>query len=318
MRTILCLPTLTKDQQERISRVAAGNRVLFDRKMLTEQDYREAEVVLGWTSQVKEALERGDSNIRWIQSPSSGVDHFPLQLLKEQGVLLTDASGVHANSVSESAMAMMLGFARGIAAAVRNQSEKIWDRAMPMAELGGKTLAIAGAGQIGSRLAQLAKAFGMRVIAVRRSGSPMAEADETLDAGRLNEALQQADYVVNILPLTQETRHLFDEERFAQMKNTAYFINVGRGKTVRTDHLVKALESGQIAGAGLDVFEEEPLPPDHPLWTMKNVILTPHNAGGLTPENKERTVQLFIANLELYLSGQAEAMKNLVDFQKQY
>jgi phosphoglycerate dehydrogenase-like enzyme len=312
------LPTLAKDQQEEISRAAAGCRILFDRKSLTEEDYREAEVVLGWTSQVQNALEKGDTKIRWIQSTSSGVDYFPMELLKKRGVVLTDASGVHAFSVSESAIAMMLAFARGIAASVRNQAGKIWDRAMPTRELGGATLTIAGAGHIGRRLAHLAKAFDMRVIAVTRSGNPLPEADETYDASRLDEAISQADYVVNILPLTGETHYLFDEERFSRMKNTAYFINVGRGPTVRTEDLVKALESGQIAGAGLDVFEEEPLPPEHPLWAMNNVILTPHNAGGITYENRKRLVKLFTANLELYLSGQAESMRNVVDYEKQY
>ncbi len=318
MRTILCLPALTEDQRERIGRAAAGCRILFDRKEMSERDYREAEVILGWTAQVREVLEQGETKLRWVQSVSSGIDYIPLDLLEERGVKLTDASGVHARSVAESAFAMMLGFARGIAASVRNQFATRWDREMPMAELTGATLAIVGAGQIGRELAGFARAFDMRIIAVRRSGDPMPEADETVDSARLDEALQQADYVVNILPLTGETRHLFDENRFFQMKKSAYFINVGRGQTVRTAHLIRALEAGRIAGAGLDVYEEEPLPPDHPLWKMTNVILTPHNAGLLTPENRERLVRLFAANLELYLSGHADSLRNLVDFRKQY
>ena len=318
MRTILCLPKLTEEQQERIVRAAAGCRVLFDRNSMTESDYREAEVILGWTAQVKDVLEKGEASVRWIQSVSSGVDYFPLELLKRRGVTLTDASGVHAVSVAETAMAMMLGFARGIAASVRNQSRQVWDRAMPVSELYGATLTIAGAGQIGRRLTQLAKAFGMRVIAVSRSGRAPEEADETCAADRLDDAIRQADYVVNILPLTKETHHLFDEKRFALMKKTAYFINVGRGPTVHTEHLVEALKAGRIAGAGLDVFEEEPLPPDHPLWRLDNVILTPHNAGGATLENRQRLTELFAANLELYLSGQTSSMRNVVDYDKQY
>lgn len=318
LRTILCLPKLTEEQQERISRVAVGHRVLFDRKAMAEQDYLEAEVILGWTGPVLEALQRDDAKIRWIQSISSGVDYFPFDLLKKRGVILTDASGVHASSVAESTMAMMLGFARGIAAAVRTQSGKVWDRSLPTHELNGATLTIVGAGQIGRRLAHLAKAFDMRIIAVSRSGKPLPEADETYDASRLDEAIRQGDYVVNILPLTPETHHLFDETKFALMKETAIFINVGRGPSVREDHLVEALKSGRIAGAGLDVYEEEPLPQDHPLWTLDNVILTPHVAGGYTPENRQRVVDLFTANLELYLSGQAESMRNIVDFEKQY
>ena len=318
MRTILCLPKLTEEQQERIVRAAAGCRVLFDRNRMTEDDYREAEVIFGWTAQVRDALEKGDAKVRWIQSISSGVDYFPLDLLKRRGVTLTDASGVHVVSVAETAMAMMLGFARGIAASIRNQSRKFWDRTLPVSELFGATLAIVGAGQIGRRLAQLAKAFGMRVIAVSRSGRALQEADETYAADRMDDAIRQADFVVNILPLTKETHHLFDEKRFALMKKNACFINVGRGATVHTDHLVEALKAGRIAGAGLDVFEEEPLPPDHPLWTRDNVILTPHIAGGLTPENRQRVTELFASNLELYLSGQTSSLRNVVDYDKQY
>jgi len=319
MRTMICLHGFTEEQQAAVRRAAPEFCIVFGRTADVEDHYyREAEIICGWNEKVKEEALREDSKLRWVQSWSSGIDSLPLALLEERGVLLTDASGVHARSVSETVLAMMLGLSRGIAAAVRNQQAAVWESPPTLAEMNGGTVAIVGAGEIGREVARLARAFDMRVVAVRRSGGAMPEADAVYDTSRLDDALREADYVVNILPLTGETRHLFDAARFARMKKGAYFINVGRGATVRTDDLVEALAGGVIAGAGLDVFEQEPLPGDHPLWTMSNVILTPHNAGGMTARNKERLVRLFVANLERYLSGDAGSLRNLVDFRKQY
>jgi D-2-hydroxyacid dehydrogenase (NADP+) len=318
MRTIICLQEFTEEQQELVRQKASDCRIVFDHTEVIEDcDYREAEIVCGWNGKVMEHSLQKDSKLRWLQSGSSGIDNLPLKLLEERGVLLTNASGVHARSVSETVLAMMLGLSRGIAASVRNQLNTLWESPSTLAEVNGSTLAIIGAGHIGSEVARLARAFDMKVIGVRRSGGTMPGADLTFDISRLDEALRDADYVVNILPITNETFHLFDASRFGQMKKSAYFINVGRGATVRTEDLIEALSSGTIAGAGLDVFEQEPLPVDHPLWAMPNVILTPHNAGGAV-RNKERLAKLFAFNLELYLSGQSASLHNLIDYSKQY
>lgn len=321
MRTIICLHHFTKQQQELVRSAAPDCRLVFEQPgdKLDEQLYREAEVICGWNASVKEVALAEGSALRWLQSASSGIDKMPLDLLEQREIVLTDASGVHARSVSETALALMLGLSRGIAASVRNQQQARWDGSMPLAEMNGGTVAIVGAGQIGSEVSRLARAFDMRVVAVRRSGGEMPGADVTYDNSRLDEALEQADYVVNILPLTDETYHLFDAERFARMKPTACFINVGRGATVQEEALVEALKSGVIAGAGLDVFEQEPLLQEHPLWSLPNVIVTPHIAGGMTVRNKARLVELFAANLKRYMSGGgAEALRNLVDFGKRY
>lgn len=320
MRSILCLPELTTEQQEAVRSAAPGLTIQFGSSSagFEDRDYREAEVIFGWDAKVKSvALEEG-TKLRWVQSWSSGIDSLPLTQLEKRGILLSDASGVHARSVSETAVAMMLGLARGIATAVRNQGTGLWESPSTLAEMNGGTVAIVGAGEIGREVARIAQAFDMRVVAVRRSGGAMAEADVVYDTSRLDEALSEADYVVNILPLTNETKHVFGAERFAVMKPSAYFINVGRGATVRTEDLIEALNNGIIAGAGLDVFEQEPLPAEHPLWSMPNVIVTPHNAGGMTVRNTERLVKLFADNLKIYLSGENESLRNLVDYSKKY
>ncbi|WP_219834835.1 D-2-hydroxyacid dehydrogenase [Paenibacillus sp. R14(2021)] len=319
MRTILCLQAFNPEQQEAIKRAAPDAAVIFGHMgAVEEQHYREAEIIFGWDANVKAiALQQG-SGLRWVQSWSSGIDSLPLDLLAERGILLTDASGVHARSVSETVIAMMLGLARGIASAVRNQQRSVWESPRTLAEMNGGTVAIVGAGEIGREVARLARAFDMRVAAVRRSGGAMPEADVVYGLAELDDALREADYVVNSLPLTSETWHLFHAERFAVMKSGAYFINVGRGGTVRTEDLVAALNTGVIAGAGLDVFEQEPLPADHPLWGMPNVIITPHNAGGMTVRNTERLVKLFVSNLTAYLTEGPDKLRNLVDYRKKY
>ncbi|MFD0672847.1 D-2-hydroxyacid dehydrogenase [Cohnella sp. GCM10027633] len=319
MRTILCLFDMTEEQREAVKRAAPGCEIRFSQDAAPgEGDFREAEIVFGGHPKVKEISLQEGSKLRWLQSWSSGIDSLPLDLVESRNVLLTDASGVHAKSVSETAVAMMLGLSRGIATAVRNQRTATWESPATLTEMNGGTVAIVGAGEIGREVARLARSFDMRVLAVRRSGGPMPEADAVFETARLDDALREADYVVNILPLTDETRHLFDAGRFAVMKRSAYFINVGRGATVRTDDLVAALTQGHIAGAGLDVFEQEPLPAEHPLWALPNVILTPHNAGGMTVRNTERLVRLFVSNLGTYLSGETGRLRNLVDFSKKY
>jgi D-2-hydroxyacid dehydrogenase (NADP+) len=265
------------------------------------------------SARVQEIAMQEGTKLQWLQSWSSGIDSLPLELLEKRGILLTDASGVHARSVSETAFAMMLALSRGVAFAVRQQATSNWESPPTLAEMNGGTVAIVGAGEIGREVARLARAFDMRVVAVRRSGTAMPEVDAVYDQSRLDVALAEADYVVNILPLTSETKHLFNAQRFAAMKSGAYFINVGRGGTVRTEDLIEALDKGKLAGAGLDVFEQEPLPPEHRLWTMPNVILTPHNAGGNTVRNVDRLAKLFAHNLALYNAGETRIMRNLVD-----
>jgi len=169
---------------------------------------------------------------------------------------------------------------------------------------------------VGTEIARIAQAFGMHTLGVRRSGRPAPHVDDMRTPDRLDEALAESDVVVNVLPHTEETVRLFDAVRFSRMKPSAIFINVGRGTAVDTDALTEALKNGVIAGAGLDVCEPEPLPEDHPLWALDNVILTPH-IGGATERYKARMTELFVANLQAYLATGTPA-KNIVDYAKSY
>lgn len=213
---------------------------------------------------------------------------------------------------------MMLSLTRNLHKQMRSQINKEWRSEGNLPEMHGKTIGILGVGSIGLEVARLAKAFGMEVLGFRRSGKPEAEVDEMIEYGAegLNELLRRSDYVVNTLPLTQETYRIIGKEQFEIMKPTALYINIGRGGTTDEGALINALREGQIAGAGLDVFEEEPLSQESPLWELENVILTPHVSGN-TEHYARRAMDIFIDNFKDYLSGKLPE-RNRVDLDKGY
>ncbi|TET95738.1 MAG: D-2-hydroxyacid dehydrogenase [Dehalococcoidia bacterium] len=262
--------------------------------------------------------------LRWVQLTAAGVeDLLDSELASARGrIILATASGIHAVPIGEYVMGAMLAFAKGLPAAMRAQAERTW-RPYLAEELCGKTVGILGLGAIGGYTAKLAKADGMRVLAIRRSVRRRAagreagalDVDELLSPSDLPYLLSQADYVVIAVPLTPESRGLIGERELRTMRPTARLINISRGAVIDEAALVRALKEEWIAGAALDVFQEEPLPPDSELWGMDNVILTPHISGG-TPVYMERAVALFCDNLRRYLAG--EPLRNVVDLQRGY
>jgi phosphoglycerate dehydrogenase-like enzyme len=213
---------------------------------------------------------------------------------------------------------VMLMFAKGAHRLLRAQSERRWTRLLP-SELRDRTVGVVGMGAIGTEVARLAQAAGCRVLAIRRSAaarrSGEAPADEVLPPSDLPYLLSESDYVVLSVPLTEETRHLIGPDELRAMKPTAVLINISRGAVVDEVALVRALKEGVIGGAGLDVFEREPLPDDSELWGMENVILTPHISGG-TERYFQRAVPIFCENLRRYLDGRP--LLNVVDPQRGY
>ncbi|WP_053363856.1 D-2-hydroxyacid dehydrogenase [Bacillus sp. FJAT-27251] len=275
-----------------------------------------AEIIVGWKKEISEALN-SDSPLRWVQSWSAGVNSMPLAKLEEMDVILTSANGVHAYPISETIFALMLALTRNIHVYVKNQLNRKWHHSGLKLELHGKTIGIIGVGAIGLETAKIAKAFGMEVIGIRHSGNPEKNVDEMYLPKQLDEVLPRCDYVVVTLPLTSETRGLFGKEQFALMKTSSMFINIGRGAIVKENELIDALSNGEIAGAGLDVFEKEPLSEDSPLWDMDNVIITPHTAGSTEHYAKRVLQDIFIPNLKAYRAGNVPSI-NLVDYKKGY
>jgi phosphoglycerate dehydrogenase-like enzyme len=229
--------------------------------------------------------------------------------LRAREVAMTSASGVHGPNIAEHALAMMLMFARRLPLYFRHQIAGRWDRAVrgrddpAIQELGGATLAVVGLGHIGELIAEKARVFGMRVIGVRRdAGRPSSAADRVVGLDRLGDVLAEADHVCLSLPLTPGTRHVIDASKLARMKPTAFLYNVSRGGIVDEPALVEALERRRIAGAGLDVFEQEPLAAASPLWRLDNVILTPH-VSGVTPRYFDRFAPILAENLRRWMDG---------------
>ena len=247
--------------------------------------------------------------LRWIHTFSIGVDHPAYARIVERGITLTNGAGTQSMPIAQYVFLMMLHHVKGMAAWERAQARREWART-PSDELTGKTVALLGLGGIGAEVARLAKAFRMRVIGLRRRPEPVEHVDELLPPGAVGELCARADFLVNCAPLTRQTRGAIGAAELARMKPGAYLINVARGPIVDEPALVAALRKGRIAGAALDVFEVEPLPPEHPLWDLPNVIITPHTAPA-SPLHIQRGTELFVENLRRYARG--EALLNLVD-----
>ena len=274
----------------------------------------EIDIIFGGMS--REMFKRAE-RLKWVQTWGAGVDGMMYPEFVHSEVLLTSAKGTVGVHLSEHAMALLLGLTRGIARAIRTSD---WDERMPIRhaswELIDKTMGIVGLGGTGQHVAVRAHAFGMKIIAV---DAELVDVPDCVSAcwpmDRFCDLLSASDIVVVCCPLTKETHGLFDRVAFGKMQPHALLINVTRGKIVDEGALLAALENGQIAGAGLDVTPQEPLPDDHPLWRMPNVIVTPHTAGG-SPNRQDRTVNLFCENLRRFRKG--EDMLSVIDKQKGY
>jgi len=254
--------------------------------------------------------------LRFIQAIGAGTDQFPCAELVKQGIRLASARGVNYRAVAEHAMALILGLSRRLPEARDNQAKRNWrgmigDLSQREDELGGKTLLVVGLGQIGGRLAQLAKAFDMRVVGLRRdpaAGRGAADAVHTMSELKL--LLPEADFVALTCPLTKETEKLVGAEALGLMKPSAHLVNLARGRVVDEGALVEALAAHRIAGAGIDVTTEEPLAASSPLWGMEHVLITPHTAGE-TRHYEDNVTEILRDNLGRLWRGE-EQLRNQV------
>ena len=257
------------------------------------------------------------SKLQFIQSISAGLDQYDRDLLARRGIRLASAAGVNAEAVAQHAMALILALKRQLHTGRDNQAAKLWrgmisDIGAREDQLNGKTLLIVGIGRIGSGLARLAQAFEMRVIATRRDPSAGAQGAHAVYAqDRLPELLPQADIVALTCPLTPQTENLIDAKAISLMKPSATLINVARGRVVDEEALIKALQQQRLAAAGLDVTREEPLPAASPLWTMPNVLITPHTAGE-TQRYEDAVIDILLDNLERLWRGESTLRNQVI------
>ena len=301
-RLSICFAHVAYQMQARFDARGTGIRC-FQVRSREELAARVAEadvlsVSMMWSNELIARAPR----LRLIQSISAGVDQYDRAALAQAGIRLASAAGVNANAVAEHAMALILSLSRRLPEARDNQARRIWrgmisDPAQREAELAGRTLLIVGLGRIGSRLARLARAFDMRVLATRRdpaAGAGAADAVGGMEA--LGTMLPEADYVVLACPLTPQTERLINAETLALMRPGAALVNVARGRCVDEPQLVAALGEGRIAAAALDCAAEEPLAESSPLWAMPNVLVTPHTAGE-TRAYEDNVIDILLDNI---------------------
>jgi len=272
----------------------------------------QAEVMVGVFSllpPVKKAI-----NLKWVHGFGVGADGLEAKIITSP-ILVSNSSGVAAIPIAEHILTFLLMFTKKVYATFVNQQQKNWEK-QNLTELYGKTVLIVGLGHIGKEAARLVSCMGAKVMAIDQAQKEKPDFVEILKTKEeFNELLPLADFVVICVPLTKETHHLFGAEKFKQMKSTAVLVNIGRGAIVHEKELIDALENKVIAGAALDVQEIEPLPQDSPLWSMENVIITPHHSQS-SERYMDRAIDLFCENLKAYLKG--ERLPNLIEKERGY
>ena len=279
-----------------------------------------AEVLFAWGI-ARRHVDKADT-LRWMHTPLAGVDRVLSPELVKSPIRITSSRGVNSVAVAEHTLGLILSMTRGIADSVRAQGEcrwaqhEIWGRRPPVQELHGQVLGILGLGDIGRELAVRARALGMTVWGLVRTPRAKPDyVDRLLAAGKEEALIRASDVLVLAVPLTDDTKGMIGERQLKRMKHTACLINIGRGELVQESALVRALREGWIAGAGLDVYAAEPLPPSSPLWSLPQVVMTPHIAG-THPQYMGRSAEIFLNNLKRYLAG--EPLINEVDKQAGY
>jgi phosphoglycerate dehydrogenase-like enzyme len=284
------------------------------------EELPDTDIFLGYSLRPKQLKDA--RKLKWIHSTAAGVAQLMYPELRDSGILVTNPSGIFSVPMAEHTMGLLLALARNFPDSVRHQDQSrwsqqdLWDKPQHLTELNGQVLLIVGYGSIGRELARRAKAFDLRVWGVTRSGKgDLTHAERIVPASQLDEVLPQADYVVIAAPETPETKHLMGEPQLARMKPGARLINVARGSLLDESALVRALSSGALGGAALDVAETEPLPPESPLWKAPNLFITPHTSA-ISDRLWNRQTSLFMELLERWFDGRE--MFNRIDFSRGY
>lgn len=319
--TVVTDVTFSAELAEQVAQIVRPHGAVFINGLKNDNEAELAKADAMYITNLTAERFRAATSLKWIHSPWVGVNRWlAIEEVVNSSVILTNGSGVIAGSVADQVLAFMLGLSRQMPQQWAAQQQKHWsagaDFTKKMDELAGQTVGLVGYGAIGREIGRRAKAFGMSVIATRTNpGTPAEFLDQAFASEDLPQLLAASDWLVVTAPLTPQTDGMLGAAQFAQMKPTAYLINIARGQLVKEAELIEALQEGRIAGAGLDVFEREPLPAESPLWELPNVLITPHTAG-IFQKLFPRSVEFFCANLRRYLAG--EPLENVVDKQRGY
>lgn len=311
---ILVTNSLAERHHKTIMTASPDSRIIPCTLEEAREYIADTDILVTWGTMDIRPLHLTAPKLKWIHALSAGVESLTYPEIQSDNTLLTNSRGIHGIPISEHVLAMLLAFTRGLNVFIRQQANKVWKRS-PVEEIHDKTIGIVGLGSIGREIAKKAKGMGMHVVASKRTMTTEIFVDKLYAPNQLDELLAVSDFVVVCLPLLEETKNLFTLKEFSAMKPSAYFINVARGPIINEKDLITALEEGLIKGAGLDVFDHEPLPDTSPLWDMKNVIITPHLAA-LSPNYLDRAIKLFADNLARFI--QHKEMLNVIDKTKGY
>ncbi|GAB3805282.1 D-2-hydroxyacid dehydrogenase [Virgibacillus kimchii] len=306
----------TSEQIDKLTRIYSGKvEVIEDLNDEHACDWDQVEILISYGHQVNKAFLDRCSNLKWIQAFQSGVERFPLEELRKRNIILTNMVGIHAIPMSEYTISMILFFARDFQKYLGNQRKHLWDREELVGEAHGKVAGILGAGRIGQEIARRLEFLGMKVYGMNTSGKLKPHFHKMYTPDKKLDLLQQCDFVILILPLTKQTENLIGEEELTIMKNDACLINIGRGPLINERAFIKAMKTNEIRGAALDVFHEEPLPEDSPLWDLENVLITPHVAAK-TVKFLDRCIDKFRINADNYLTNMP--LDNEIDLNRGY
>lgn len=280
------------------------------------EDLKEAHILITYGEDLSDQHIEQAAALKWIMVFSAGLDRMPFKAISGTDIIVTNVRGIHAVPMAEYTLGMMLQTAREAKSVIENEKNHDWNRSPVMTELHGKTVGILGAGAIGQEVARLAKAFNMEVIGFNRSGKKPENFDSIVTFDNLATLLKSSDFIVSVLPKLTETDNILAAEQFKQMKNSAVFINIGRGNAVNEADLLSALKNGEFSHAVLDVFKEEPLPEDSPFWLEEKVTVTPH-ISGISRQYQPRALKIFEHNLKV-MTGHGGDYLNVIDPEKGY
>lgn len=316
MKQVLVTTPLLPRHREALEKAGEGCAFTYcSAAQVTKDMVAAADILIG---NVAPGLIGASEKLGWIQLASSGADAYVKPGVLHEKTLLTNSTGAYSKSVAEHAFAQTLMLQKNLHLYRDDQNKAVWKDEGPVTSIADAVVAVIGLGEIGLHYARMAKALGAYVLGVKRRESPCPEGvDELYTMEGLEEALARADVVMSVLPETSQTHHLFTKERFALMKSSAVFINVGRGGAVASDVLEEVLTKGVIAAAAVDVTEPEPLPGESPLWSIPNLVITPHVAGDFhLAETLDNVAAIAVKNLKAYLTG--GELVNPVDFESGY
>ena len=288
----------------------------FENIEAARESLAEADILVTFGSDVEEKYLQPAKRLKWMMVLSAGIDKIPTELLKKRNIIVTNVKGIHKTPMAEYAISMLLNYCRSSLFFAERQKEREWDKSIQPRELAGSTLTVVGAGAIGEELARLAQALGVKTIAVTNTGGQRPYFDQVYQNDELEVALKNADFVVSILPSTEETKGYYQREQFKWMKNSAVFLNMGRGNAVDEETLISALNQGDIDHAILDVTPIEPLPKESLLWSHEKVTITPHISGN-SKQYVPRAMEIFKENLASFIEN-GDVLVNKINLDRGY